>query len=136
MTQKVKPEHSTAYSIPAIKKIRHEGRSTTIFWEDGTKTTVRAMRDEYCDPYNGFIAAVAKKLFGSTSMSKRIHDRLDEEVLKAQQAEERRLKEEEAQRKREKMERAKAKYLYKKKLKEARIEEYIAELEKKNMQRK
>lgn len=123
----VQSNNNASYSIPAIKKIRHEGRATTIFWADGTKTTVRAMQDEYNDPYNGFIAAVAKKLFGSTSMAKRIHDRLDEVALKAQIAEEQRTKETEAERIRNKKERREAKRIFKQRMKENRIEEMVQE---------
>lgn len=115
------------YAIPTIKKIRHEGRSTTIFWVDGTKTTVRAMQDEPYDSYSAFTAAVAKKLFGSTSMAKRIHDRLDEATLKAQVAEEQRVKEAEAERIRNKKERREAKRIFKQRMKENRIEEMVQE---------
>ena len=115
------------YAIPAIKKIRYEGRATTIFWMDGTKTTVRAMQDEPYDSYSAFIAAVAKKLFGSTSMAKRIHDRLDEATLKAQVAEEQRVKEAEAERIRNKKERREAKRIFKQRMKENRIEEMVQE---------
>jgi len=123
----VQSNNNASYSIPAIKKIRYEGRTTTIFWVDGTKTTVRAMQDEPYDSYSAFTAAVAKKLFGSTSMAKRIHDRLDEITLKAQTAEEQRIKEAEAERIRNKKERREAKRIFKQRMKEERIEEMVQE---------
>lgn len=56
----------------AIKQIIYSGPKTIILWADGTKTIVSCgILDEF-DPYAGFCAAVAKKLFGSTSKVKKI----------------------------------------------------------------
>ena len=48
------------------------GLYTTVMWSDGTKTIVKRGEDEPDDEYNAFTAALAKKLYGSTSAVKRI----------------------------------------------------------------
>lgn len=48
------------------------GLYTTVMWSDGTKTIVKRGEDEPDDEYTAFTAALAKKLYGSTSAVKRI----------------------------------------------------------------
>ena len=48
------------------------GLYTTVMWSDGTKTIVKRDEDEPDDEYTAFTAALAKKLYGSTSAVKRI----------------------------------------------------------------
>lgn len=52
------------------KRIIFSGPKTIVFWYDGTKTIVSCAEDEAYDPYNAFCAALAKKMFGSTSAAK------------------------------------------------------------------
>lgn len=52
------------------KRIIFSGPKTIVFWYDGTKTIVSCAEDEDYDPYNAFCAALAKKMFGSTSAAK------------------------------------------------------------------
>lgn len=52
------------------KRIVFSGPKTIVFWYDGTKTIVSCAEDEAYDPYNAFCAALAKKMFGSTSAAK------------------------------------------------------------------
>lgn len=54
-------------SIPQIKKIYFNNKHTTIEWSDGVKTTVGCMEGQEFDEYGGFTAALAKRLFGSSS---------------------------------------------------------------------
>lgn len=59
----------------AIKQIIYSGQKTIILWADGTKPIVSCGMEDDFDPYAGFCAAVAKKLFGSTSKVKKIINR-------------------------------------------------------------
>ena len=53
-------------------KIRKDGMVTVVFWRDGTATSVRCGAGEQYDDYVAFCAALAKKLFLSNSMVKRV----------------------------------------------------------------
>lgn len=55
-----------------IKRIIHNDPATIVFWADGTKTVVKCMDGEKYDRYAGFCAALAKKVYGSTSQAKKI----------------------------------------------------------------
>lgn len=52
------------------KRVIFSGLKTIVFWYDGTKTIVSCAEDEPYDAYNAFCAALAKKMFGSTSAVK------------------------------------------------------------------
>ena len=54
------------------EKIMKSGRTTVVFWKDGTKTVVRLPIGEQPDDYDAFTAALAKKIFGNNSTVKRI----------------------------------------------------------------
>lgn len=53
-------------------KIRKDGPVTVVFWQDGTATSVRCGAGEQYDDYVAFCAALAKKIFLSNSMVKRV----------------------------------------------------------------
>ena len=53
-----------ARPIPTIKDVRFNGPATIVFWEDGTKTVVKA-RDENVDYEKGLAMAIAKKALGN-----------------------------------------------------------------------
>ncbi len=55
-----------------IKKVIFNKPKTIILWIDGSKTIVSCSKDDVYDPYAGFCAAVAKKIFGSSSNIKKI----------------------------------------------------------------
>ena len=55
-----------------VKQIIYNGPKTIIIWNDGSKTIVSCGKDDTFDIYAGFCAAVAKKMFGSTSKIKKI----------------------------------------------------------------
>lgn len=55
-----------------VEKVIVNGYKTIVFWNDGTKTIVSCKKDEEFDIYTGFCAALAKKMFGSTSRVKAI----------------------------------------------------------------
>lgn len=57
--------HSNKNSIPEIKELVFNDPATIIFWEDGTKTVVKAQNGEAFDKEKGFCMAIVKKLFGN-----------------------------------------------------------------------
>lgn len=59
----------------APKQIIYSGNRTIVFWNDGDKTIVKCAEGEVFDEYNGFVAALAKKMYGSTSKVKKIIDK-------------------------------------------------------------
>lgn len=57
------------------KKIIYNGPATIVFWKDGTKTVVKAMNGVDANPYHGFTAALAKKIYCSSSKVNKIVDK-------------------------------------------------------------
>lgn len=55
-----------------IKKIIFNDPATVIFWDDGTKTVVKATEGDVFDPYYGFCCAVTKRVFGNMSKVKKL----------------------------------------------------------------
>lgn len=54
------------------RKVIFSGPKTIVIWEDGTKTIVGCAEGQEYDEYAGFCAALAKKIFGTTSKVKRM----------------------------------------------------------------
>ena len=50
---------------PKIKKVIFNNPATIVFWEDGTKTVVKATNDDVYDPEKGLAMAFAKKFLGN-----------------------------------------------------------------------
>lgn len=65
-------EPSTMLSTSDVKSVIFNGGKTIVLWADGTKTISTCGESDTFDPYAGFCAAVAKKVFGSTGAAKRI----------------------------------------------------------------
>lgn len=57
-------------------KIIYSGRKTIVFWNDGTKTMVTRNPEDQFDAYTAFCAALAKKMFNTTSSAKRMVDKI------------------------------------------------------------
>lgn len=76
------------HGIPNIFEVLYKNDATIIKWADGTKTYAVCGEGETYDPYTGFMAAVMKKLFGSTGAAKA--------MLKKKNLEEKAKKEKEA----------------------------------------
>lgn len=55
-----------------IDKVIFSNDKTIVFWEDGTKTMVSCMNGDEYDNYDGFCAAVVKKIFGSTANAQKL----------------------------------------------------------------
>lgn len=65
------------WNIPAAhepKQIIYSGNRTIVMWADGTKTVVKCAKGQKYDEYSGFVAALAKKMFGSTNHVKKVID--------------------------------------------------------------
>lgn len=60
----------TSFLYP--KKVIFNGPATIVFWKDGTKTVVKCSENDKANPYNGFCAALAKKIFGNNSRVQKI----------------------------------------------------------------
>lgn len=121
---------SCAYSIPAVKHIVHNESkgTTTVYWKDETKTTVRLMAGDTYDKYAAFCAACCKKLFGSSTMAKRIRDRHDIEYIKEVRAEERRKAEEAKLQRRNRYERRQARKIARQVQQDERISDLVNEI--------
>ena len=50
---------------PVVRRILFTDPATIVFWDDGTKTVVKTTGDDKFVPYYGFLAALAKKVYGS-----------------------------------------------------------------------
>lgn len=50
--------------LPNIKNVVFNNPATIIFWEDGTKTIVKAMETDVYDPEFGFAMCICKKALG------------------------------------------------------------------------
>lgn len=55
-------------------KIWRNGPWTIVEWRDGTKTKVKAEESDALNPYSGFCAALAKKVFGTTGKAVKAMD--------------------------------------------------------------
>ena len=67
-----KPANKSKPTVPSVKRIVYHDPATIVFWQDGTKTVVKCMDGEPFEKYAGFCAALAKKVFGSTSKAKKV----------------------------------------------------------------
>lgn len=72
------------YQLPNIRKVvfNEESGVTVVLWEDGERTVVRLGKGETFDRYNGFMAAICKRLFGGTSTAKKLMNSKDEALVK------------------------------------------------------
>lgn len=62
--------------IPQPKNIIYNNQTTVVIWTDDTKTIVRCAEGQEFDEYTGFVAALAKKIFGSTPKVKKLIDEI------------------------------------------------------------
>lgn len=51
----------------AVKRILFRDPATVVFWGDGTKTVAKVGPNDEYSPYYGFVAALAKKVYGSSA---------------------------------------------------------------------
>lgn len=64
------------------------GRKTTVYWQDGTETTVRCARDTEFSEYSAFTAALAKKIYKTNTAITRIVKDKDLREIRRKQKEE------------------------------------------------
>lgn len=63
---------------PIPERILKSGNATIVFWRDGTKTVVKPEANTTLDDYTAFVAATAKKVYGSNSRIKKLMKELTE----------------------------------------------------------
>lgn len=80
-----------------VKSIKFDKKFTTVTWNDGTTTRVGCMLEDEYNKYEAFCAALAKRIYGSTSSVKHIVDTKDEQIEIDKQRKEREAQEKAAQ---------------------------------------
>lgn len=60
---------------PVPKKIIFSGPKCIVLWADGTKTIVSCSENDQWDEYAAYCAALAKKIYGTTSAVHRLVDK-------------------------------------------------------------
>jgi hypothetical protein len=58
----------------APKEIIYHDAATIVYWTDGTKTVVKCNKNDEYSEYSGFVAAVAKKMYGGANAINRLID--------------------------------------------------------------
>lgn len=76
-----------------VKSIKFDKKFTTVTWNDGTTTRVGYMLEDEYNKYEAFCAALAKRIYGSTSSIKHIVDTKDEQIEIDKQRKEREAQE-------------------------------------------
>lgn len=56
--------YTTSKKVYGIKKVIFNDPATIVFWNDGSKTVVKALYEEF-DPEKGLAMAISKKLLGN-----------------------------------------------------------------------
>lgn len=56
------------------KEIIYNDAATIVYWADGTKTVVKCNENDEYSEYSGFVAAVAKKMYGGANAIHRLID--------------------------------------------------------------
>ncbi len=51
-----------------IKQVMYSNPATIVFWDDGTKTTVKCYKDDVYNPETGLVMCVLKKVYGTTKV--------------------------------------------------------------------
>ena len=80
-----------------VKSIKFDKKFTTVTWADGTTTRVGCMLEDEYNRYEAFCAALAKKIYKTTSAVKHIVDTKDEQIEIDKQRKEREEFEKDAQ---------------------------------------
>lgn len=57
-----------------VKEIIYHDAATIVYWTDGTKTVVKCSETDEYSEYAGFVAAVAKKMYGGANAINRLID--------------------------------------------------------------
>lgn len=68
----LRPSEQKLTPYPQVKRVIYNDPATIVLWDDGTKSVVKCMDGEPFEKFAGFCAALAKKVFGSTSKAKKV----------------------------------------------------------------
>ena len=84
--KEMKVRNETPYKC-CVKRIIFNDPATIVFWKDGSKTVVKCIEGEKFVPYYGFLAALAKKVYGTNSEVNRIiknafYEKKEEPIVK------------------------------------------------------
>jgi hypothetical protein len=63
-----------------VKSIKFDKKYTTVTWNDDTKTRVACSEEDEYSRYEAFCAALAKKIFGTSSQVRKIVETKDEAI--------------------------------------------------------
>lgn len=64
-TDKKSGDRPWGWGVPGIDKVTFNNPATIVFWEDGTKTVVKAQNGEPYDPEKGLAMAITKRALGN-----------------------------------------------------------------------
>lgn len=70
--RKAREELKRSISKYTPKRIVYNNPATIVFWNDGTKTVVKCAETEIFSEYYGFLACLAKKIYGTNSEISRV----------------------------------------------------------------
>lgn len=115
--------HCGAPGVAYIKK--QEDNTVVVRWTDGTVTPVRCEEGEKFDMYTAFCAALAKKIYGSTSKVKKLIESHDVDAINAKKESDKMKREEERKRVEQLNHDKKIRRLAKKLLEEEEVRKYI-----------
>ena len=120
-----KKEEARKKEIPVVERILfyNNDRTTVVFWKDGTKTTVVCEEGREPDKYDGFIACLAKRIYGSTSQVKSVIEKHDETAKREKEKENLKKLKEERQAEQERKRAIAHRNAVKKRMKELRVEQ-------------
>ena len=93
----LKSKNNGKQSPYSVKSIKFDKKFTTVTWQDGTTTRVGCMLEDEYNRYEAFCAALAKKIYKTTSAVKHIVDMKDEQIEIDKQRKEREESEKAAQ---------------------------------------
>ena len=65
----------------SVKKVIFNEPATIVFWGDGSKTVVKCAKGDKFNRYNGFCAALAKRIYG-TSRARKIVEEGENQLVK------------------------------------------------------
>lgn len=78
-----KPQNKTRKTLPGIKRVFFNKPATIIFWDDGSKTVVKATGEDDFSPEHGLLLALTKKAYGK-GYYRLIENTLNEAVFSSQ----------------------------------------------------
>ena len=79
MPSSIMKNHVSTWQALGVKNIIFNPPATIVFWTNGDKTVVKCQEGQEYNPYFGFCAAVAKRIYGSTTTVNNFVDKKVEE---------------------------------------------------------